>query len=204
MKYLIAACILMLGANVMAKTASPLLSPSNVVIPSLAGDPASADRLVGQLYFDVSTAAFKGIDNNGNVQIFATSSSSVGNGAKVAPAAVTLSGGWLDVVFTNADAMYDTSSFIGTNVFVAQHTGIHAISFFANGAADSTSLLAQFQVNSGTWYTFCGTMGATGIYPKCTVTESVYLTAGDTVKFQVTGNTPNANGIRISITEQRY
>src|SRR5690349_8179563 len=46
------------------------LSPYEVVAPSLTGDPSAGDRVAGQIYLDISSGLFKGIDNNGDVKAF--------------------------------------------------------------------------------------------------------------------------------------
>jgi hypothetical protein len=48
------------------------LTPYDVVLPSLNGDPSPSERVSGQLFYDVSVNAFKGVDNAGSVQSFVT------------------------------------------------------------------------------------------------------------------------------------
>lgn len=55
-----------------AAPATQSLSPYDVVVPSLNGDPATSARVSGQLYYDVSTGLFKGIDGSGAVKPFLT------------------------------------------------------------------------------------------------------------------------------------
>lgn len=54
-----------------AFAAGPLsLSPYDVVLPSLNGDPAANQRVVGQMYQDVNANTFKVINKNGAVKTF--------------------------------------------------------------------------------------------------------------------------------------
>ncbi len=50
-------------------------TPYDVVAPSTYGDPGSSDRIQGQIYYDVTVGAFKGINKNGTPDVLATSGS---------------------------------------------------------------------------------------------------------------------------------
>jgi hypothetical protein len=47
--------------------------PYEVVVPSTIGDPVSSDRLVGQIYYDSSAGAFKGVNRTGGIDTLSVS-----------------------------------------------------------------------------------------------------------------------------------
>jgi hypothetical protein len=178
----------------------PLASPYDVVVPLLNGDPASTDRVSGQLYFNTSSSAFKGVDSTGSLKTFVTESA--GKGAKVTPPNPTLAGAaWGDISFTSSNSVYDTGSFIGTNQFVAQRTGIHLINAYGQNNSVSNSIGFRYRVNSGSWVQICSGSSNAGAYGFCSGSDQAYLTVADTIQFQVVSTDNNANTIRLAIAE---
>lgn len=175
-------CIL----NASAFAASPKLSPYDVVAPTLSGDPASGDRVAGQMYFDSSTSLFKGISNTGSVQVLTQSGSS---GAKIGPVSVTGSpSGFVQIPFTTSDVEYDTGSYVSTNTFTVPAAGIYLITmlgYYPNSGGAETIIWA-YQINSNPKVGILQAYIPSGANQVLNGSAHVKLNAGDTVVFYVT------------------
>lgn len=138
------------------------LDPYSVVLPSLNGDPASADRVSGQMYYDVSTNKFKGINNSGAVKSFVMSGDSTVAGAKIVsdPA----SGITTPAILTFDSTVFDTGSFVSGNTIVIQKSGPHLVCGQAYMSSSNTSegVFIWYNVNSTTVYDGFQQLGVAG------------------------------------------
>lgn len=68
--------LLVLGVSIEASSENSLLrSLYDVVAPVVSGNPAPAQRQVGQIFYDVTAGAFKGVNKNGGIDILSGNTS---------------------------------------------------------------------------------------------------------------------------------
>jgi hypothetical protein len=203
MKQVLLSFAFLLGAVQVSAAVPESLSPYAVVVPSINGDPASTDRVSGQLYFDVSAQSFKGIDNTGAVKVFNTGSSA----AKVTPSSSPSINPttYITIPFTTSDTQYDTGSYVGTNQFTVPRNGIYTITALAISSvfpSPESHLILQYSVNGGAGVQLC--MGfvynTSGITPWCSGSDQAKLNAGDTVQFLAAGTAGTINPVRLMIS----
>ena len=131
----ILAITILTGSLWAANNGETLRSLYDVVAPVIAGNPAAADRQVGQIYFDATANRFKGINKDGGIDIL----TNVGGGsATTLPKAsvntpseddlVFGSGQTSTVIFRNENydvgSMYDQA----TGVFTVTNAGYYNFS----------------------------------------------------------------------------
>lgn len=114
-----------------AAPATQSLSPYDVVVPSLNGDPATSARVSGQLYYDVSTGNFKGIDGSGIVKTFSTSNQWTAAGSNI-----YYSGGAVGI-----GGAPQTSPFSGLDIQIPA-TGVDGLIIRAGTSSGSYSAIA--------------------------------------------------------------
>lgn len=76
-KFYLSLSLLLIAASASATNAAFTNGTSmyDVVTPSVYGDVTATDRLVGQLYYDVSAGAFKGVNKSGGIDVLSVSGS---------------------------------------------------------------------------------------------------------------------------------
>lgn len=130
MKKIISVLVILVctGSLWAASKGETLRSIYDVVAPVLAGNPASADRQVGQIFYDTTAGAFKGVNHIGGVQNLSNGvlKASVKNASE--DDLIFDMSGDSPVIFR--DAVYDIGNMYDetTGIFTAPETGYYTFS----------------------------------------------------------------------------
>jgi hypothetical protein len=122
--------------------------------------------------------------------------------ALIEPPAPGSAGFPVPVLFTPANAVFDTGNLVATNQFVISQAGVYLITLFGVNQQDSSFMALYYLVNGALISSSCFSLGTVGAYPHCNGSELVQLNAGDTVSFHVYTNTPNVGRLRFGISKQ--
>lgn len=151
-------------------------SPYDVVIPSLGDDPALADRMAGQLYYDLSSRAFKGINSDGGIDTLAVSGSNAvtSDGSALrfesarincdaSPAALQTSSSWINQVNARSGSM--CSVVLATGIFssepncVVTNRGVGSSVAFGIAPSGSTTYTLEIYGLNADWDAYLMCMG---------------------------------------------
>jgi hypothetical protein len=124
------------------------------------------------------------------------------SGAVIAPSAPAYSGTVVDVLFTSADSRFDTDAYVGTSQLVITQTGIYLLTMKGGNDRDGSFLVLYYSVNNGPFEGTCVSLGTAGVYPLCSGSELLQLSAGDTIRFGVYSSSDNVTRLRFGIARQ--
>lgn len=105
-------------------------------------------------------------------------------------------------MFTNANTVFDTESYVGTNQLHIPQAGIYLVNVRGQNNQDGSFLALYYSLNGGTPIELCFSIGTSGAYAMCNGSELAQLNTGDTIQFYAYSSTDNITALRFAISRQ--
>lgn len=203
--------LLQFGMTAQAQMSTKSLSPYEVVVPSLNGDPATGDRVSGQLYYDNTTSLFKGIDATGAVKSFLTTNPWAASGSSIYYSSGTVGIGGapgssitgLDIQVATAatDALLVRVGNSGTNAALSIKPGYSSGVVNIQGTNSSQAAASTVWINAQGGSVTLGTSS-----DKTTMPGSVQMSAfgAGTCTFDSSGNISSSSDERLKTDIQPF
>lgn len=158
----------------------------DVVAPVISGEPSSADRQVGQIFYDNSAGSFKGVNKNGGIDVLTTP-----GGGELPKAHAETIGGTLNqietpVIFANESFDYGDIYDNSTGIFTAPSDGVYNLSvsmqlYYSMFAANDAVTMSVIKNGVDYLYNDGHTIWHTQNGINLGVESDILLVAGDTI-----------------------